>query len=112
MRNLLLTLTLLTPLAHAEPSNLEKLQELEKFREVAQAGIRRQDEALARYMCNQSIDPDCKTQAIDILKRYTANAIDMYKVETQYQELKTQLTGQSYGIKLEDTDPNSYPAGQ
>ena len=94
MRTLLLTLALLTPLAHAEPSNLEKLQELEKFREVAQAGIRRQDEVLARYMCNQSIDPDCEDQALGILKRYTANAIDMYKVETQYQELKARLSGQ------------------
>ena len=93
MRKLLLALTLLAPVAHAEPSNLEKLQELEKFREVAQAGIRRQDVALARYMCNQSVDPDCQSQALDILKRYTANAIDMYKVETQYQELKAQLTG-------------------
>ena len=93
LRKALLTLTLLTPLAYAEPSNLEKLQELEKFRETAQAGIRRQDEALARHMCNQSIDPNCEAQALRILKQYTANAIKMYKVETQYQELKAKLTG-------------------
>lgn len=93
LRKALLTLTLLTPLAYAEPLNLEQLQKIEKLRETAQANIRLQDEAFARYMCNQSIDPNCEAEALRILKKYTANAIKMYKFETKYQELKAKLTG-------------------
>lgn len=108
-----LTLTLLAPVTHAAESKVEQLQVLEDARNVALAASRKQDAMLAALVCERRPEErNCEGTILVLLEQYKRNVIKIHDLDKAYHSTRAKLNSVGYGIALDDTDPESYPAGQ
>jgi hypothetical protein len=86
---------------------------LEDARNVALTASRKQDAVLTSLICERRPEErNCEGQILVLLEQYKRNVIKMHGLEESYHSTRAKLNSAGYGKALEDTDPESYPAGQ
>lgn len=109
----LTAVALTSPVTHAAESKTEQLQVLEDARNVALSGARKQDAMLASLICERRPEErNCEGTILLLLEQYKSNVIKIHDLEESYHETRAKIMSSGYGIELNDTSPDSDPAGQ
>lgn len=103
-----LALTLLAPVTHAATLSVEQILAMQNARNAAHEEQERLDNALILALCAQDKTKACLTTARRVLVKYKSGVVQLHENDKKF----TERMSSGYGIPLEDTDPQSYPAGQ
>ena len=79
MRKALLTLTLLTPLAHAETLSVEQILAMQNARNAAHEAQERSDNSLILALCAHDKTKQCLTSTRKLIVEYKANVVQLHE---------------------------------